>query len=261
MVRVLIVRVLVGLAVVALVVASYLAGAVRDDAAMRKLSRELHADLARRQAASDKADRDLESRLTKLEFQQGEQLDVAKVAERAKPSVVTIIADADQATGKVLGTGFVIALAEGGSWVATNYHVVKGDTYTDRRFVTVHQGQQQWSGDVVDWSEKDDVALVKVGRDLPVLSAATGTIKVGDPVIAYGSPYGLENTVTVGVVSAIRGNYIQTDAPINNGNSGGPLLNKDGQVVGLTTLILANSNSLGFAVRVQRVCDLLEGGC
>jgi serine protease Do len=86
-------------------------------------------------------------------------------------------------------------------------------------------------------------------------------MKVGDPVIAYGSPYGLENTVTVGVVSAIRGNYIQTDAPINHGNSGGPLLNKAGEVVGLTTSALANSNSLGFAVSVQRVCDLLEGGC
>jgi S1-C subfamily serine protease len=145
------------------------------------------------------------------------------------------------------------------SWVATNYHVVKGDTYTDRHFVTVHQGEQRWSGQVWNWAEKDDVALVKVAQDLPVLSAATGKIKPGDPVIAYGSPYGLENTVTVGVVSAIRSNYIQTDAPINHGNSGGPLLNKDGEVIGMTTLALADSNSLGFAVQVQRVCDLLQG--
>jgi S1-C subfamily serine protease len=135
----------------------------------------------------------------------------------------------------VLGTGFVVATADGGSWVATNYHVVKGDTYKDRHFVSVHQGQQHWSGQVWTWAEKDDVALVKVGQDLPVLSTATDNINVGDPVIAYGSPYGLENTVTVGVVSAIRDNYIQTDAPINHGNSGGPLLNKDGEVVGMTT--------------------------
>jgi S1-C subfamily serine protease len=255
------VRVLLGLAVIALVAAFYVAGVVRDEAAIHKLGREFHADVARRQATSDEVDQDLENRLTKLERQQSEQLDVAKVAEKVEPSVVTIIADDDQATGQVLGTGFVVAPAEGGSWVATNYHVVKGDTYTDRRTVTVHQGQQQWSGYVWNWAEKDDVALVKVGHDLPALPAATGTIKVGDPVIAYGSPYGLENTVTVGVVSAIRGNYIQTDAPINHGNSGGPLLNKDGEVVGMTTLALANSNSLGFAVRIQRVCDLLDGGC
>jgi S1-C subfamily serine protease len=105
---------------------------------------------------------------------------------------------------------------------------------------------------------------VKVtGADLPHLEwASRGSTKVGDPIMVYGSPYGLENTITSGVVSALRGPDIQTDAAINSGNSGGPALNGRGEVVGIATLGIRPElgSGIGIAIAIHRLCKLLEGG-
>ena len=176
-----------------------------------------------------------------------------------RASVVTIDATAGQ------GSGFAIDVA-GGTWVATNYHVIKDDIFQDRRTVTVRQGDRSWTGQVSTWREEHDLALVRLPAGVlePVaLAFERGhEVKVGDPVVAYGSPgvgtVTLEGTATAGVVSAIRGDLIQTDAPLNPGNSGGPLLNRQGEVVGVNTL--RAGESLGFAVSARLLCTLLEGG-
>jgi S1-C subfamily serine protease len=85
---------------------------------------------------------------------------------------------------------------------------------------------------------------------------------VGDQVLAYGSPFGLPDTVTKGIVSAVRGDYIQTDAQISHGNSGGPLLNTRGEVLGITTYDLEGGGSgLGVAIRMSAFCKaMFQGG-
>src|SRR6266545_5165808 len=198
-------------------------------------------------------------RLAVVERGAKERLDVGKVVAAVHASVVTIQATTAQ------GSGFVVGNTEG-TWVATNYHVIKDDTYQDRRTVTVRQGARSWSGQVWTWRQEHDLALVRLPAGVlePVaLAFERGhEVKVGDPVVAYGSPgvgtVTLEGTATAGVVSAIRGNLIQTDAPLNPGNSGGPLLNRHGEVVGVNTV--GGGNSLGSAVSARLLCTLLEGG-
>jgi S1-C subfamily serine protease len=87
---------------------------------------------------------------------------------------------------------------------------------------------------------------------------------VGDWVLAYGSPVGLQGTATVGIISALRPGWVQTDAQINQGNSGGPLVDRDGRVLGVTSLGFARGGSgLGFAVDARKLCPLVTGmtGC
>jgi S1-C subfamily serine protease len=235
------------------------------------LERQVAAADSKRQAEQDRLDSKvagLGGRLAIIERDADSRLDVSKVAATARPSVVTIEATAGQ------GSGFVVGDADSSTWVATNHHVIAEDTYEDRHFVTVRQGDRSWRGQVWNWEERDDLALVKLpATGLPVLSLAferNHPPKVGEPVVAYGSPgvsgVSLENTVTAGVVSAVRGHLIQTDAAINHGNSGGPLLNRHGEVLGVTTWKLRDpatgqvAESIGFAVSARRLCSMLEGG-
>ncbi|MEQ9330782.1 DegQ family serine endoprotease [Thalassobaculum sp.] len=154
-----------------------------------------------------------------------------------------------------LGSGFVI---DPTGYVVTNNHVVEGATE-----VKIKLGdQQEYAATVVGTDRETDLALLKVdaGKDLPAaVFGNSESLRVGDPVIAVGNPFGLGGTVTSGIVSA-RGraiddgpyvDFIQTDAAINRGNSGGPLFNMDGQVVGVNSAILSpngGSVGVGFAI-------------
>jgi len=183
-------------------------------------------------------------------------LDASAVIERIDDAVFTIVSEGGQ------GTGFGIRSSGGRTWIATNHHVVDGLVRGAR--VTVHSGFASWYGTVQRWDRYSDVALVKVDDSLPVLVSAYEAghpPAVGDAVLAYGSPYGLEGTATVGIVSAFRLDYIQTDAPINPGNSGGPLVNAYGDVLGLTTSV-APGGGIGFVVDIRELCsELLKGNC
>lgn len=165
------------------------------------------------------------------------------------------------------GSGFII---NGNGQVMTNAHVVQG---ADKVSVTLKDGRVL-QGKVIGLDMVTDVAVVKVeGTNLPVVSLGNSEqIKPGEWAIAIGNPLGLDNTVTAGIISATgrsssqigdpqkRVNYIQTDAAINPGNSGGPLLNANGQVIGMNTAILRNAQGLGFAIpinQVQRIADQL----
>lgn len=156
------------------------------------------------------------------------------------------------------GSGFIFS-SDG--LVLTNAHVVEE---ADAVKVTLKDGRS-FQGSVVGSDPITDVAVIKIpAQDLPTVSLGTSEeIMPGDWAIAIGNPLGLDNTVTVGIISATgrssfqvgipdkRVSFIQTDAAINPGNSGGPLLNAEGEVIGVNTAIRANAQGLGFAIPIE----------
>jgi len=161
-----------------------------------------------------------------------------------------------------MGSGFVIS-ADG--YIVTNNHVVDG---ADEVKVQFKNNEKGLPAKIIGRDKETDLALLKIeGKsNLPYLEFGdSGKIKVGEWVLAIGNPFGLENTVTLGIVSAkgrIIGagpfdNFIQTDASINPGNSGGPLIDLDGKVVGINTAIVASGQGIGFAIPSNMAKDVI----
>ena len=164
-----------------------------------------------------------------------------------------------------VGSGVIID-AQG--HILTNLHVIKGADEITVRF----HNKKEVAGKIVGTDPKTDLAVIRIPAGDGVVAARLGDsdrIEVGEWAIAIGSPFGLEQTVTVGVVSAMgrsevgivpNENFIQTDASINPGNSGGPLLNARGEVIGINTAILSSGQGIGFAIPIntaQRVATAL----
>jgi Do/DeqQ family serine protease len=159
------------------------------------------------------------------------------------------------------GSGFLI---DKNGIILTNSHVVNG---ADKVTVTLKDGRV-FEGKVRGTDEVTDLAVVKVdtrGENLPVVALGdSDQVEVGDWAIAVGNPLGLDNTVTLGIVSTLkrssaqvgipdkRLDFIQTDAAINPGNSGGPLLNENGEVIGINTAIRADAMGIGFAIPINK---------
>lgn len=190
--------------------------------------------------------------------------------DRVSPGTVAIITDQGQ------GSGFVY---DGQGHVITNFHVVEGANVIEVRFTSGFMGY----GTVVGTDLDSDLAVVKVdgpaGEFHPVPLGDSDALKVGQTVVAIGNPFGLDTTMTVGIISALgrtlesahqspdgnfftAGDIIQTDAAINPGNSGGPLFNINGEVVGVNRAIISNNTTaegqptnsgIGFAVSVNIV--------
>lgn len=164
-----------------------------------------------------------------------------------------------------MGSGFIVS-SDG--LILTNAHVVEG---SDRVKVTLKNGQT-YQGEVMGTDSFTDVAVIKIeAEELPaVVFADSEQLQPGEWAIAIGNPLGLDNTVTTGIVSATgrtsaqvgvadkRISFIQTDAAINPGNSGGPLLNAQGEVIGINTAIIQNAQGLGFAIPVNEARDIAE---
>ena len=163
-----------------------------------------------------------------------------------------------------VGSGFII---DANGTILTNYHVV-GEA--EKISVTLSDGKH-FDAKVIGKDQKTDIAVIKIdaGRDLPAVTLGDSDgLEVGEWVIAIGNPFGLDHTITSGIVSA-KGrqigagpydNFIQTDASINPGNSGGPLLNLRGEVVGINTAIFSQTGGnigIGFAIPTNSVKDLL----
>ncbi|MCU0525392.1 MAG: trypsin-like peptidase domain-containing protein [Elainella sp. Prado103] len=162
------------------------------------------------------------------------------------------------------GSGFIVN-ADG--TILTNAHVVEG---ADRVTVILKDGRRL-EGTVLGVDEVTDLAVVKVrGGGLPVAPLGdSDQVQVGDWAIAVGNPFGLDNTVTLGIVSTLnrssalagipdkRLDFIQTDAAINPGNSGGPLLNEIGEVIGINTAIRANAAGIGFAIPINKAKEVM----
>ena len=166
-----------------------------------------------------------------------------------------------------LGSGFVIDGKEG--LIVTNVHVIEG---ADEIIANFSDGTKLKVEKVVGRDPKTDIALLKVTPKKPLPAVKFGSseaTKVGDWVMAIGNPFGLGGTVTVGIISAKArdinsgpyDDYLQTDAAINKGNSGGPLFNMDGDVVGVNTAIISptgGSIGIGFAVPADTVTNIIE---
>ncbi|MBM4358157.1 MAG: Do family serine endopeptidase [Deltaproteobacteria bacterium] len=160
------------------------------------------------------------------------------------------------------GTGFVIDGTSG--YIVTNAHVVADADEVKVHFLDSHE----LSAEVVGKDTKVDLALLKVNSPTPLPSAVLGdsaAVRVGEQVLAVGNPFGLGHSVSLGIVSAKArtigagpyDDFIQTDASINPGNSGGPLFNLRGEVIGINTAIRADANSIGFAIPVDVLKDVV----
>jgi S1-C subfamily serine protease len=217
-------------------------------------------------------------------------LTINQIYKRSGPGVVQITSTTgsrtqtdqfgqqfEQPAEQALGSGFVLD-KEG--HIVTNYHVVEGATSIEVRF----SNDDTLKATLVGSDPSTDIALLKVvasARALtPLALADSDKTQVGDSVVAIGNPFGLERTVTAGIVSAVQravtapngyaiDHVIQTDAPINHGNSGGPLLNTHGEVIGVNSQIETGGSSdgnvgIGFAVPANTVktvvAQLLKSG-
>jgi serine protease Do len=199
---------------------------------------------------------------------------VVEAIEKAAPAVVNI--STDKVVNRQLLLGFEVfgpprvahSLGTGGiftpdGYAFTNAHVVN---QASRISVKLADGTE-YPAELVDVDVRNDLAVIKIAADRPLPALAlgrSGDLMVGEKVIAVGNPFGLENSVTTGIVSATRrdvtdgdrvvfADVVQTDAPINPGNSGGPLLNVFGEVVGINSAIRGDAEGIGFAIPVDRV--------
>lgn len=155
-----------------------------------------------------------------------------------------------------LGSGVIISPK---GYILTNYHVIENAEH----LLVQLSDNRKFKGTLIGADKKTDLAVIKINSFRPLPQAPLGNsenLEVGQWVIAIGNPYGLDRTVTVGVVSA-KGrsdlgittyeNFIQTDASINPGNSGGPLLDLEGNVVGINTAIIGEGTGIGFAIPIE----------
>lgn len=187
-------------------------------------------------------------------------LDVRAIADRALPSVAAIRTFDAGGEEIAQGSGFVVAP---GRYLVTNYHVIEGAKSAEARLAT-EAGWIRVVG-VVRHDAGRDIAVLRLDAPRPLPALPLGSVAdlaVGDPVVAVGSPLGLEGTVSEGIVSAVRnlegvGRIVQTTAPISPGSSGGPLLDAAGRVVGINTLLVVSGQNLNFAVPADWVAGLL----
>lgn len=188
-----------------------------------------------------------------------QSLDSPSIVANVSPAIVLI--KGETSTGTILGSGLIVS--QDGK-IATNLHVIR-DLKT--------AGVQLASGEIFDavsvlaFDDRKDLAIIKIaGFDLPTVELGNSNdVRSGERVVVIGSPRGLQGTITTGVVSAVRDDpagagfkLIQTDASVNPGNSGGPLLNDRGQVIGVVTWKLRGSEGLNFAVPINYLRGMLE---
>ncbi len=197
---------------------------------------------------------------------------ITTAAERAGPAVVKIEIgrQSNQNQARMPGGRFQEGLGSGviyssAGHILTNAHVVAG---ARRVLVTLPDGRKFPAG-VLGTEQARDLAVLRVAQDrLPVAELHAAPLRVGQLVVAIGNPFGLDFTVTAGVVSALNRSLpmsanqaleplIQTDTPINPGNSGGPLVDVHGRVVGITTAIMPFAQGLGFAIPTSTAYDVI----
>jgi putative serine protease PepD len=193
-------------------------------------------------------------------------LDARQIYDASKNAVTYIVADTPE--GQATGSGFVVSKD---GLIVTNEHVVDGASQVQ---VKVGTSDQVQDATIVGVDPSRDLALLKVdASDLPTLTLGdSSSVGVGDPTYAIGNPFGLDHTLTTGIVSALQRQLqapdgaaidgaIQTDAALNPGNSGGPLLDADGRVIGVNSQIQTGSSNgaeggnvgIGFAIPANTV--------
>ncbi|MEW6731891.1 MAG: trypsin-like peptidase domain-containing protein [Acidobacteriota bacterium] len=192
-------------------------------------------------------------------------LNVADIAEGVNTFVVNI-QSATEEGGTSYGSGFFI---EDSGVIVTNFHVIREAIKSGGAITVVTSEGNNYGASVKGYDESTDLALLDVKlsdrRNKVARLGDSDSVRVGEWVVAVGSPFGLDHTVTLGIISAkgrsgLDGDYddyLQTDAAINFGNSGGPLVNTRGEVIGINTLVLAKGQGLGFAIPVNILKEVL----
>ena len=247
-------------------VAGVLALVLSHQALLRAVD-DLEAEVVELQDQADvagEADGALNARVGAIEAGLAGDFDPAALSAAVSPSVFTILA-AGEGDLVSQGTGFVLAKDGRRSLVVTNFHVVADRWNLGADDVLLTQGAREYDGEIVRVEPAADLALIEVLADLPALTPASELPAIGDPVMVVGSGASLEGTITTGVVSSLDREldgqtYLQFSAVVNPGNSGGPVLDAAGNVIGVTTLKLVGLEleGLSFAIPVARTCDLLD---
>ncbi|GIF73105.1 S1C family serine protease [Asanoa siamensis] len=209
-----------------------------------------------------RADRDrldaLDGRTQALEQRAGSAFDARAIADAAVPSVFRV------AAGPATGTAFAVGkpAAGGGTNLVTNFHVVE-DVHDDGgRQVFLEREGARWPATIVKVDKANDLAQLTTKASFTGLATASGGVRTGEQIAVVGAPLGLADSVTTGVVSAMRpmddspGPLIQFSAPINPGNSGGPVINSAKQVVGVATAKAVDAEGIGLAVPIDVACRL-----
>lgn len=189
--------------------------------------------------------------------------------ERDVPAIISLFTDSyrEGETVKVSGSGIVVSQD---GYLLTNAHVVE----SARKITITLSNGRSFKAKLVQYDELTDLAVLKADLgDHQIPKAPMGdsdNLQSGDWVIAVGCPVGLDFTVTLGIVSSpkrsafevgaphLKGSYIQTDAALNSGNSGGPLCNDVGEVVGINTMVRTNTEAIGFAIPINRARQIYE---
>jgi S1-C subfamily serine protease len=261
---------LLTLAVALAVVAALVVGALSWSTAantndeLRALRRQVEAsqrdlaatarDVKDRDTRSAAATRQLSVRVGTLEAKAKNSADPAALAKATSPSVFTV------ETRSGLGSGWVAASSDGHSQLVTNFHVISDVYVNGGRAVSIRQGDRTYPATITSTSAADDLAVLSVGVKLPALSVDRAEPASGESVLVVGSPIGLGGSVSSGIVSAVRTEegvrYIQFTAPISPGNSGGPVVNRHGKVIGVSVakIVGGGAEGLSFAVPAARVC-------
>jgi S1-C subfamily serine protease len=177
---------------------------------------------------------------------------IAPLATRVLRSVFTVETDTS------IGSGFAAWRDGGATYLVTAYHVIEEE---GGGYVTVARKGGSWSGEISAVDPEHDLAVIRVSarpaNAEPLWQTPRATApRTGAELLLVGSPFGLEGTVTTGVVSRVTKTYIQTDAAANPGNSGGPALDKEGHVVGV--LVSGGGENINFAIPIRHVCAKLR---
>ncbi len=193
-------------------------------------------------------------------------LTAREIARRTLPAIVTIVTENENGSVLTVGSGFQIRP----DIIATNYHVIED---ASRASVAFQGGTPKFEvAGTIAVDEQSDLALLEIGKviqakdpyDAIVVSAFSGLpmanteAEIGDAIYVAGNPEGLEGTFSQGIVSALRGDdYIQITAPISHGSSGGPVVNRYGEVIGVASAFLKEGQNLNFAIPVAKLVRLL----
>jgi len=227
-------------------------------AASAGLAWRAHEYDARAAAAQDKTIARMQSEINVLTRREAEQTDWSQLAARTEPSVFTISTEAG------LGSGWVVRSDASGSDLVTNFHVVAEAVAMGVQAVDVVQADRALKGTVVRTDRTDDLAVVHVQERLAPLKPASARPRLGTNVMVVGSPLGLGGSISIGLVSGFRSiegsDYVQFSAPISPGNSGGPVVDSQGHVIGVASgkYVGDGVEALGFAIPVAVACAQLN---
>ncbi|MDD3174063.1 MAG: trypsin-like peptidase domain-containing protein [Herbinix sp.] len=201
--------------------------------------------------ASDSTNDRLVIHLTVVEKPEKTELSSKEVYAKCSPSTVEIVAQDEY--GESIGSGFFV----GEGKVVTNYHVIEGAT---KIVVKTYDKKEYAISTILGYDEELDLAILELKKDYVILNLCQEETAGGEDVYTFGSPLGLTGTMTKGMVSTAsrtieseKAEFIQIDASISPGNSGGPLVNANGEVIGINTLYYVDGQNLNFAINVKEL--------